>query len=302
MNSAQFPAEHQSSNNLETCKIVIIVIMAFEQILSDLHITKPSYCEDYAKLLAAEIRLKRIAERQMESTSMFSRLQVIIDQIEENFQPPSRSTQEPAKVPAFIADHNYAFSNSSSGISSASSSSSSTITASSSSSPVNEPRFNRCSTLGAKRKIIDDEYQEFSAEDDHAATSSNSADTKYPQQVDDFVILGPNGTQIDARSYMSIIWSSAASATRQLLTFVFSSDILATHTLTGKPSPAFYGRERPAKMQLDPIKAADIIHCVKSKFNCTEREIRAAITTKCSDTSKKYKRRSLKQTDSSNKM
>uniref|UniRef100_A0A1I8PFY7 BEN domain-containing protein n=1 Tax=Stomoxys calcitrans TaxID=35570 RepID=A0A1I8PFY7_STOCA len=274
--------------------------MAFEQILCNLHISaKPSYCNKYVDALTAEMRLKRITKRQMDSTSMFSRLQVIIDQIEENFQPAVCS-QVMTKDPTFIADHNYAYSNASSGVSSSSSTASPPSR--------NENRcYQRTTSLSAKRKIIDDEYEEFSAEDDMAFSPVNqnhqSLADKYPQQVGDVVVLGPNGTEIDVRSYSSIIWSSSASATRQLLGFVFSSDVLATHTLTGKPSPAFYGRERPAKMQLDPIKAADIIHCVKSKFHCTEREIRAAITTKCSDTSKKYKRRCQKQMDTSmNKM
>lgn len=281
--------------------------MAFEQhvLNGDMihhHLTKPSYTSNILDSITMEMRLKRIAKRQLDSASMFSRLQVIIDQIEENFKPPSIVEMSP-KDQAFITDHNYAFSNTSSGVSSATSSPPSAV--------KEQQRFNRCLNLSAKRKIIDDdqEYNEFLAEDEHHHQQQNikqehldPEQEQYPQQIGDLVILGPNGTQVDMRSYSSIIWSSAASATRQLLGFVFTSDILATHTLTGKPSPAFYGRERPAKMQLDPIKAADIIHCVRSQFNCTEREIRAAITTKCSDTSKKYKRRSQKQLESSQKM
>lgn len=271
--------------------------MSMEHILN---MQKSSYTHNILDSLSMEMRLKRIAKRQLDSASMFSRLQVIIDQIEENFKPPTVTAQLSPKDPAFITDHNYAFSNTSSGVSSASSSPTpvSGPPSSSSLSDQQNNRFNRCLKASAKRKIIDDEqeYHEFSAEDEQMPENHQN----YPQQIGDIIVLGPNGTQVDMRSYSSIIWSSAASATRQLLGFVFSSDVLATHTLTGKPSPAFYGRERPAKMQLDPIKAADIIHCVRSKFKCTEREIRAAITTKCSDTSKKYKRRHQKQMESSN--
>lgn len=114
---------------------------------------------------------------------------------------------------------------------------------------------------------------------------------EYPKQVGDNIILGPNGTQMPLRSYRSIGWQSARSTTRKLLQLIFGSDVLATHTLSGKPSPAFYGRERPAKAQLEPEKVDDITHCVLSKFECTKREVRDAITNKCSDIAKTYKRR-----------
>ncbi|XP_005179195.2 early boundary activity protein 2 [Musca domestica] len=267
--------------------------MGFEQSFSELHISSQSpasYIKSHpyqvANLVTTEMRLKRIAKRQMDSATMFSRLQVIIDQMEETFKAPSCNQVSPKNLISNGGSnglggeqHNYPYTNSSSGVSSSSSTGS----------PLSEDE--QCaSSSGNKRKLQheDCQYQE---------PSTTNEPSPYPQQMGDVVILGPNGTQIDARSYSSIIWSSSASATRQLLGFVFSSDVLATHTLTGKPSPAFYGRERPAKMQLDPVKAADIIHCVKSKFHCTEREIRAAITTKCSDTSKKYKRRCMKKVD-----
>ncbi|XP_073826146.1 early boundary activity 2 isoform X2 [Musca autumnalis] len=265
--------------------------MGFEQSFSELHISNQSpssYIKPHpyqvANLVTTEMRLKRIAKRQMDSATMFSRLQVIIDQMEETFRASTCNQVSPTNliVNGNGGEHNYAYTNSSSGVSS---------TSSSTGSPASVDEQNAC----GKRKLVEEECQQYP--EPCAATNEAS---QYPQHVGDVVILGPNGTEIDARSYSSIIWASSASATRQLLGFVFSSDVLATHTLTGKPSPAFYGRERPAKMQLDPIKAADIIHCVKSKFHCTEREIRAAITTKCSDTSKKYKRRSLKQVDTGN--
>ncbi|XP_068141638.1 early boundary activity protein 2 [Drosophila tropicalis] len=107
-------------------------------------------------------------------------------------------------------------------------------------------------------------------------------------------VLGPNGTQITAHQYGEVFWTNAPVATRCLLTAVFTNDELATHTLTGKPSPAFYGRERPAKLQLDQAKVDDIIVCVRNRTEGKERSIRAAITTKCADVDKKYKRRALK--------
>ncbi|ALC38037.1 CG9883 [Drosophila busckii] len=127
----------------------------------------------------------------------------------------------------------------------------------------------------------------------------DSSMEQYPQRVrlndGNFgYVLGPNGTQITANEYGQVFWTNAPVATRCLLAVVFSSDELATHTLTGKPSPAFYGRERPAKMMLDPRKVDDIVACVRSRTGGKERHIRATITTKCADTAKKYKRRANK--------
>uniref|UniRef100_A0A1A9V884 BEN domain-containing protein n=1 Tax=Glossina austeni TaxID=7395 RepID=A0A1A9V884_GLOAU len=126
----------------------------------------------------------------------------------------------------------------------------------------------------------------------------NSCSDEYPMRtVDDgveMVIIGNNDTRIPAKFFDTILWNSGASAARQLLGFIFSDDELATHTLTGKPSPAFHGRERPSKSQLDPYKVADVISIVQAKCSCNERVVRAAITTKCSDTARKYKRQSKK--------
>lgn len=286
--------------------------MTLQQALSsEINVARNPYAAYIMDSLNLELRLKRIAKRQQDSASMFTRLQVIIDQIEENFRPQMHCLESTANeintvtnsshqiaaaakdADGFVADHNYATSSTSSGVSSASSSPS----------LHDEHKFNRSSALlelnknpSAKRKIIDDEeyHDEFSSSQQQQKETT-ALNSPYPMQAGDAIILGPNQTNIDFKAFQSMVWSSAAAATRQLLSYVFSCDVLATHTLTGKPSPAFYGRERPAKMQLDPHKAADIIHCVKSKFNCTEREIRAAITTKCSDTSKKFKRRHQKQ-------
>ncbi|XP_034472945.1 early boundary activity protein 2 [Drosophila innubila] len=107
-------------------------------------------------------------------------------------------------------------------------------------------------------------------------------------------VLGPNGTRISGQQYGQIFWTDAPVATRCLLAAVFSSDELATHTLTGKPSPAFYGRERPAKKMLDQRRVDDIVVSVRNRTGGKERNIRATITTKCADTAKKYKRRAKK--------
>ncbi|KAH8393151.1 early boundary activity protein 2 [Drosophila serrata] len=134
---------------------------------------------------------------------------------------------------------------------------------------------------------------------DNASENERENLVQYPQRVrkedgSTVYILGPNGTEITAHQYGEVFFTNAPVATRCLLCVVFSSDELATHTLTGKPSPAFYGRERPAKLQLDQRKVDDIVVCVMNRTGGKERVIRATITTKCADTAKKYKRRAKK--------
>lgn len=54
------------------------------------------------------------------------------------------------------------------------------------------------------------------------------------------VILGPNNTTVPRSVIMNINWSSHTAATRRLLRAKFSREVLATHSLTGKPSPGMY--------------------------------------------------------------
>lgn len=105
------------------------------------------------------------------------------------------------------------------------------------------------------------------------------------------VVIGPNGTSIGRQFYNSIQWGSSSAATRQLLVNIFPGEVLATHTLTGKPSPAFLGRERPSKNQLDPSKTSDIVYIVTAKCGVSAREVRSTITTKCADSAKKYRKK-----------
>ncbi|KAH8241469.1 hypothetical protein KR026_004391 [Drosophila bipectinata] len=154
--------------------------------------------------------------------------------------------------------------------------------------PLKRPRH--MSTSSAESQLQDNT---------NVSDASSDNERQYPHRVQRadgsaFYVLGPNGTQITATQYGEVFWTNAPVATRCLLSAVFSSDELATHTLTGKPSPAFYGRERPPKLQLDQGKVEDIVLSVKSRTGGKERIIRATITTKCADTAKKYKRRAKK--------
>nr|XP_036226109.1 uncharacterized protein LOC106614776 isoform X4 [Bactrocera oleae] len=126
----------------------------------------------------------------------------------------------------------------------------------------------------------------------HAATSTPMRVPALPYAAhnDDYTMIGPNGTKVLSKVFRAISFSSPSTATRSLLCLVFSEEILAKNTLSGKPSPAFRGRGRPPKGQLNPDKISDIIHCVTSRTTFTEHEVRCIITTKCADSTKKFRR------------
>ncbi|XP_028895684.2 protein insensitive-like [Zeugodacus cucurbitae] len=102
--------------------------------------------------------------------------------------------------------------------------------------------------------------------------------------------IGPNGTTISANDCKKVRWTNASIATRTLLEVVFDRQTLATHTLSGKPSPAFLHLGRPVKRQLNPKKVEDIICYVRAVFNCSVKEIRMSITMKCADIARSAKR------------
>uniref|UniRef100_A0A0K8W2H8 BEN domain-containing protein n=1 Tax=Bactrocera latifrons TaxID=174628 RepID=A0A0K8W2H8_BACLA len=104
------------------------------------------------------------------------------------------------------------------------------------------------------------------------------------------VQIGPHGTRVSEEDLANINETEASIATRQLMSMIFDRATLATHTLSGKPSPAFLDRARPLKAQLDPLKVADIIYFLKNEKGFREHEIRKAITMKCADTAKAIRR------------
>ncbi|KAJ0174556.1 hypothetical protein K1T71_009664 [Dendrolimus kikuchii] len=103
------------------------------------------------------------------------------------------------------------------------------------------------------------------------------------------VPIGEGHALIPSRLFRHINWNSYTSATRKLLTAVFSRRILATHSLTGKPSPAF--PNKPAKKKLDPALVNDIVQTVVEKCCVPENVVRTSITTKCADESKMFRTR-----------
>ncbi|XP_037827346.1 protein insensitive-like [Lucilia sericata] len=110
------------------------------------------------------------------------------------------------------------------------------------------------------------------------------------------VSIGPNNTRIPAKLYENMNWSSASIATRKLLMAIFDRSVLATHSMTGKPSPAFKDHGKPVKQMLDPLIIADIIFAVTRKCKASDKEVRNAITTKCADENKMMKLQMNKRT------
>ncbi|XP_050095392.1 uncharacterized protein LOC126577648 [Anopheles aquasalis] len=89
-----------------------------------------------------------------------------------------------------------------------------------------------------------------------------------------------------------INWSNYKVATRKLLMNVFTREELATHSLTGRPSPAFRNEhQKPVKHPLDPTVVASVIKLVSTRCKVEESLVRSAITTKLADENKMYRMR-----------
>ncbi|XP_030383089.1 protein insensitive [Scaptodrosophila lebanonensis] len=116
-----------------------------------------------------------------------------------------------------------------------------------------------------------------------------AGDAKGQHRDNVMVSIGPNNTCVPASVFENINWNSSSLATRKLLVAIFDRETLATHSMTGKPSPAFKEQQKPLKQMLDPLKIQDIIFAVTRKCSASEREVRNAITTKCADENKMMK-------------
>ncbi|GAB0097082.1 hypothetical protein DMENIID0001_126780 [Sergentomyia squamirostris] len=122
-------------------------------------------------------------------------------------------------------------------------------------------------------------------EDFNKTGESSQAGYNFERTED--VIIGTNGTRVPANVLQGINWACFSVATRRILVAVFSRKILATHSLSGKPSPAFL--DRNAKKQLDPLKIQDIVQFVAKNSNVSESNVRSIITAKCADENKMLK-------------
>ncbi|CAF4741820.1 unnamed protein product [Pieris macdunnoughi] len=84
--------------------------------------------------------------------------------------------------------------------------------------------------------------------------------------------IGDGNANVPVEIYTSIKWDSYTMATRNLLSAVFPRHILATHSLSGKRSPAFPGKA--AKEKLDPKLVHDIVKTVVEKCGVPENIVR----------------------------
>ncbi|KAI8124571.1 Protein insensitive [Lucilia cuprina] len=135
----------------------------------------------------------------------------------------------------------------------------------------------------------------------NSLASENSNSPSYNSEgginIDNVMVsIGPNNTRIPAKLYENMNWTSASIATRKLLMAIFDRKVLATHSMTGRPSPAFKDQGKPLKQMLDPLIIADIIFAVTRKCNVSDKEVRNAITTKCADENKMMKLQINKRT------
>ncbi|XP_068617776.1 uncharacterized protein [Battus philenor] len=103
------------------------------------------------------------------------------------------------------------------------------------------------------------------------------------------VPIGEGNASVPSSLLEYMDWSSYTSATRKLLSAVFTRSVLATHSLTGKPSPAF--PNKPAKKRLNPAIINDIVQTVVDRCSVSESLVRTSITTKCADESKMWRGR-----------
>ncbi|XP_050321527.1 early boundary activity protein 2 isoform X1 [Bactrocera neohumeralis] len=107
----------------------------------------------------------------------------------------------------------------------------------------------------------------------------------------EFVVIGANNTRVLKKFLLELNWNNTGPAiTRKLLSRIFDHKTLATHTLTGKPSPAFLNMNKPEKGQLNQLIVQDIIEFMLFMTDLRARDVKTSITTKCADECKKLRR------------
>lgn len=132
----------------------------------------------------------------------------------------------------------------------------------------------------------------------HSASSTPIAQSKGDENMieewknlEGDVLIGSNKTTVAVHILRAIDWKNYRAATRKLLITLFSREMLATRSLTGKPSPAFHDRKKPVKDKLDQNIINDIIQIITKKCGVQENLVRTAITTKCADENKMLRTR-----------
>ncbi|KAJ8712420.1 hypothetical protein PYW07_005262 [Mythimna separata] len=119
--------------------------------------------------------------------------------------------------------------------------------------------------------------------------SAQTTSNKEVEKDVDMVPIGKGHAKVPARLLNEIDWNSHTMATRQLLHAIFPRSVLATHSLTGRQSPAF--PNQPAKKILNPQLVEDIVNTVSTKCRVSKTLVRNSITSKCTDEAKLYHNR-----------
>ncbi|KAH9630236.1 hypothetical protein HF086_012421 [Spodoptera exigua] len=127
--------------------------------------------------------------------------------------------------------------------------------------------------------VEQDEQDEHEQEQDEPETSDDG----------NCVPIGEGNAKVPLRILKGADYTMYTKVTRKLLQAVFTRKTLATHSLTGKPSPAFLNR--PPKKLLDPLIVDDIVRYVCRRCNVAPNLVRTAITRKCTDEAKLYQKR-----------
>ncbi|XP_047992842.1 protein insensitive-like [Leguminivora glycinivorella] len=122
-----------------------------------------------------------------------------------------------------------------------------------------------------------------------SAHTTNTGEPSYNGIDYDMVPIGAGNAVVPRRLLNDIDWISYSAATRQLLQAIFPRRVLATHSLTGKQSPAFMNI--PPKKRLDPKIVNDIVDTVAERCGVSKRLVRGSITIKCTDEAKLYRNR-----------
>ncbi|XP_072945107.1 uncharacterized protein [Epargyreus clarus] len=149
--------------------------------------------------------------------------------------------------------------------------------------------FGDYNTTSANTTYMDMSNDETEMDKEYSNSSKNLKSSHNNRTKSDMVSIGDGNAIVPSKVIKNMDWSSYTNATRKLLTAVFSRKVLATHSLTGKPSPAF--PDKPAKKKLNSSLVNDIVQTVVDKCHVPESVVRTSITTKCADESKMFRSR-----------
>uniref|UniRef100_A0A182QS85 BEN domain-containing protein n=1 Tax=Anopheles farauti TaxID=69004 RepID=A0A182QS85_9DIPT len=147
-------------------------------------------------------------------------------------------------------------------------------------------------TTVAVEELIKNDWNDCSQDVDQKPNADSACLKAENDPSTTMVSIGSKNTLVRKSVLDKIKWANYKYATRKLLLQVFSREELATHSLSGRPSPAYAGNaEKPVKDRLDPNVVADVVEIVRKRCNVDESMVRSVITTKCADENKMLRQR-----------